>query len=435
MPPESLAPVSIAACPGIRPFSSPPVGLGRGLTIRKQQLYALVGDSYYRVNGAGTATFLDYIHGSFRAYFANNGAQSVIVSDGSAYSEINGVIARILDPDLLIRHLGPCAFVDNYVLFIDIGSQEFIGTALGDVTAIGPLDFASAEGAPDNLVGLVVDHRQPILFGEDSTELWYDDGGSGFPFARSSGGFVETGCLAPRSTIKADNSVFWLANDLTFRRLSGDTAVRVSHHGVEEALKGFANPSDCEALTFTHNGHIQIAFNFITDNATWVWDITTSEWFERDSFPAKVWRVVDAVSWKGSTYVQDRKTGAIGVLDDNYATEWGDLIRYEWGHGPVYQDNKRIFHGCMETVMEVGIGAITGDGSTPTVLLEWSDTGGSPPWQNGTPKSLGVWGHHHVRVTDERLGESRNRVYRHVITDPVRVRVYDTQLDKLVGTG
>lgn len=432
MPPEGKTPVSLFGCPGVRAFAAPPVGRGRGLSVRGSTLYALAGSDYFKISAGGVATSLGSIPGTTRGYFASNTTQTVIVSDGVGYVETGGVITPITDPDFLIRHVGPCGFVDNYILFIDIGSQEFIGSALGDATAYDALDFASAEGAPDNLVGFIVDHRQPILFGSTSTELWYDSGAQGFPFERSSGGFLEMGCLAPRSIAKADNSVYWLASDLTVRRLSGDSGVRVSHHGLEEALKGYANPADAEALSFTHEGHLQYALNFITDNATWVLDVTTAEWHERDSFPAQVWRAVDAVSLNGVTYVQDRETGAVGLLDSTCSTEWGDPIRREWTYGSVYKDNNRLFHGELNTVMQVGLG--NSAGSDPQILLQASDDGGVT-FQTISSESLGKWGHHRTRVATNRLGSARDRIYRRIITDPVLVRVYDTQLDVIVGTG
>lgn len=432
MPPEAKAPVSLFASPGVRAFATPATGKGRGLHIRGNNLYALAGKTYYQVNTAtGVCTRLATLPGVNRAYFSANTTQSVIVSDAVGYVETGGVVTAITDPDFLIRHVGPCAFLDNYTLFIDIGSQEFIGSALGDATAYDALDFASAEGAPDGLVGLAVDHRQALLLGKESGELWYNSGQQGFPFERNSGGFIEQGCIATRSIVKADNSVYWLANDLTVRRLSGDTGIRVSHHGMEEALRGYANPSDCEALSYTHEGHICVAMNFIADNATWVYDITTQEWHERDSFPAQVWRGCDAVSLNGVTYVQDRTTGAVGVLDATCPTEWGDTIRREWTYGSVYRNGLRCFHSELYTVMQVGIG--DSSGSDPQILLQASDDGGVT-FETISSESLGKWGRRRTKVQTNRLGASRDRVYRRVITDPVQVRVYDTQLDYTVGT-
>ena len=431
MPPEAKSPVSLFATPGIRTFATPNLGKGRGLHVRRNRLYALCGDQYVRIDGGGQVTTLGTIHGDTRGYFANNGTQTVIVSDGVGFVESNNVVTPITDPDFLIRHVGPCGLIDSYVMFIDIGSQQFIGSALGDATNYAALDYSSADGAPDNLIGLIVDHRQVFLMGQTSCELWYDDGGSGFPFSRNAGGFIEIGCLAPRSAVKADNSIWWLANDLTFRRLSGNTGVRVSHHGVEQALAGYANPADCEGLTFTHEGHVQVAFNFITDNATWVYDITTQEWHERDSFPGLVWRGVDAVSLNGKTYVQDRITGSVGILDSTVATEWGSSVRREWTYGSVYHNNLRVSHNMLEVIMQAGVGTITG--GDPKILLQWSDDGGQK-WHNGEDNSLGLYGQSKARITSESLGESRDRVYRRVITDPVMVRVLDSQLDYTLGS-
>jgi hypothetical protein len=68
-----------------------------------------------------------------------------------------------------------------------------------------------------------VDHGQLFLAGTDSMEIWENTGAPAFPLSAAIGGRLEIGCLNGRTLAKQDNSVFWLANDYTVRRLDGAT--------------------------------------------------------------------------------------------------------------------------------------------------------------------------------------------------------------------
>lgn len=57
--------------------------------------------------------------------------------------------------------------------------------------------------------------------------------------------------------------------------------------------------------------------------------------------------------------------------------------------------------------------------SDPVLIVDWSDDHGRT-WSNGRELSMGKIGEYGVRLKTERLGSSRNRVYRVTISDPVK---------------
>jgi len=109
-------------------------------------------------------------------------------------------------------------FNNNYLLFRQPGTGIFFGADVGGATSFNSLNFSTAEGAPDNLVGLQSDHLQVLLPGEKTMEIWENVGGSGFPLCPRRQWVHELGCLNGRTMVKCDNSVFWVANDYTVRR-------------------------------------------------------------------------------------------------------------------------------------------------------------------------------------------------------------------------
>jgi hypothetical protein len=69
--------------------------------------------------------------------------------------------------------------------------------------------------------------------------------------------------------------------------------------------------------------------------------------------------------------------------------------------------------------MERGVGLTTGQGSDPQAMLQWSDDGGYT-WSNEHWVDVGAKGQYSTRVKWNALGSSRDRVFRFVISDPVK---------------
>jgi hypothetical protein len=99
------------------------------------------------------------------------------------------------------------AYIDGYFVWTVADSDQFIISALNDGLSYDPLDVATVEGAPDNLVGVINDHRELQFFGTDTVEIWYNNGAADFPFARQGNAFLERGCIDKNSIVKFDNSV------------------------------------------------------------------------------------------------------------------------------------------------------------------------------------------------------------------------------------
>ena len=184
-------------------------------------------------------------------------------------------------------------YIDGYFVFNEPDSQKFWVTQLLDGTSVDPLDFASAEGSPDGIVGLIVDHREVWLLGTNSVEVWYDAGLLDFPLQRIQGAFNEIGCVAPYSIAKLDNGIFWLGQDARGQgivyRANGYTGQRISTHAVEWQIQQYGNLSDAIAYTYQQDGHSFYVLIFPSANTTWVYDVATQAWHERAGWNNGSW--------------------------------------------------------------------------------------------------------------------------------------------------
>lgn len=393
-----------------------------------ESLYVLCGQTLSSVSSNGSVTTVGTVPGAERVRIVQNNDRMVIWRpfDNSLYQSDGNTVAQITDPMLTGGGASP-DFLDGYIVVRRPDTDEFFNSGINALTWNG-LDVASVEGKPGKLVGLRVDNREIILQKEDSTELWYNAANSpGSPFSRSPSGFIGLGTPAGESLNSQDNSPFWLANDLTFRRLSSTTPERVSQHGIEAVLANI-DVTDAYAVPHFVQGHLFIAWVFPFAARTLVYDCTTKQWHERDSLGYGAWRVTDIVQAYGRQVVLDRVSGKVGYLDDDTFDEFGEPQRVLWTYQPIYAEAALATHNRFELVPSVGKGTAIGQGQNPMCTLRISDDGGNT-FRTHTSQSLGRLGEYTTRLAWWKLGSSRNRTYQIQVTDPVRLFAFDTQVD------
>lgn len=428
--------------PGLSVWSAL-AGQGLRAMLRFSETMAIVvaGANVYRldVNGAATAFpgMVDAINPVVS--MASNGSIVMLVCGAKGYFiDPNALtLTLITDPDFL--GADKVDYVDGYFLFNHIATGQFQITQLFG-TAIDGLDFATAEGAPDNLVSVIVDHREVWLFGSTTTEIWYDNGDPDFPFARLQGAFLEVGCAAAFSVAKADNTVFWLATDDrgygTIQRASGYTPTRVSNHAVEYAIASYSRISDAVAYTYAQEGHIFYVISFPTAGATWCYDIATSQWHERAYLNADGTtdrhRSNCQMNFAGKTLVGDWQNGNIYSMSLEVFSDNGNPIKRTRIAPHISTGDRLQFFHALQIDMQQGVGLTTGQGSDPQAMLSWSDDGGAS-WSSEHWASFGKIGQRTARARWRRLGRARDRAFRVSISDPVRAIITGAQLEVTAG--
>lgn len=305
---------------------------------------------------------------------------------------------------------------------------------------INALSFSSSEGNPDIVLALVINHRDLWVFNEKTIEVYYNTGNADFPYERVGGGFLEIGLAAKRSVAKLDGTLFWLGNSEfgngVVYAASGLAPRRISTHAVEQAIQKYADISSATAFAYQKDGHGFYVLNF--DEATWVYDIATGLWHERaftSGGDLERHRAEHHAFSKeyGAHIVGDYENGNIYILDENYYFDDETEITRLRTFPHVSADNlSRLFCSRLQIDMETGVGLISGPGSDPQVMLDWSDDGGhtwsDESWTSAGGQVGGI-GEYKTRVIWRRLGSFRDRVFRMKITDPVPVTLIDAFID------
>jgi hypothetical protein len=440
VPEGGKEPAFLQRAPGLRLLAT--IGLGpiRGLWSYGGFMYVVSGNQLYKVNSSYSATLVGTVSGTGPVSMVDNGTQLFVACNGPSYiyNATTNAFAQITDPDF--PGAVTVGYLDGYFVFNEPNSQRIWITSLLDGLSVDPLDFASAEGAPDGVVGIIVDHRELWVLGTNSVEVWYNAATQGFPLERIQGAFNEIGCVAPYSIAKADNGIFWLGQDARGRgmvyRANGYTGARISTHAVEWHIQQYGNLSDAIAYTYQQDGHTFYVLIFPSADTTWVYDAATQAWHERAGFTNGDFtrhRSNCQVAFNNEIIVGDYANGKVYAFDSDVYADDGQIQRWyrTWRALPTGQNNlKRTAQHTLQLDCETGVGLNLGQGDDPQVMLRWSDDAGHT-WSNEHWSGMGRIGEYGRRVFWRRLGMTvklRDRVYELSGTDPVKIAIMGAEL-------
>jgi hypothetical protein len=404
------------------------------------QLFVVSGANVYEVFSYWTAQLRSggLASSSGRVTMADDGTRVVIGDGGATAFQVPlaaGSAVAAIGADCPGGHV---AWQDGYFIHTVPDTGRFAISGLNAIT-YDALDTATAEGRPDLLVMLLSVGRMVWLFGDETTEVWWNSGDPDFPFARNQAAFIETGTVAAGSCVRAGGSVAWVGSDERGRgtvwHARGFQPVRISTHAVEFALSGYSRLSEASAFAYQQGGHefYQLSVPASDDDSggTWVYDFSTSQWHERSYLtdtgeePHRAW--VGAVAF-GEVVVGDREDGRLYTYDLDTYTDDGDPIRRMRQAPHITQSEKRLRFHSLELQVEPGVGLSSGQGSAPVAVLSWSDDGGHT-WSNEHEASLGAQGQHKTRVIWRRLGAGRDRVFRVATSEPVPLTWLGAEID------
>ena len=404
-------------------------------------VYLVSGSEVHQLNLANfTGTHLGDITPGLTTpvSMADNGIVLVIV-DGSAngwtVDENTNTFARISDPSGAFVGADKVDYLDTFFLFNKRDTPLFYWS-LSNSIAFDPLDFADKESFPDLLVTLVVARREVYLLGTKTTEVWFHSGltdasGAGSEFSPVQGVFIDHGIVAKYSAAEYDNGIYWLSRNRQGQGVvvtsSGYRTERISTYAIETALPTYSRIDDAIGWVHQINGHAFYVLTFPAADKTWCYDTGTKLWHE--------WCWIDTngaehrhrancfCSFNDILVVGDRQDGSLYVLDsgtytDAHAAATGPIKRVR-SFPHMVADGRRLFF--REFLADFETGTAPKQGPVPDnllVSLDWSDDRGhrygNPVAQaiGGTSPALGAGGDYFTSLQWQRLGMTRDRVFR-----------------------
>jgi len=444
---DAKSQMPLMGAPGLTEFATVGTGPHRGSWYAAGVTYFVSGNSLYSVDTDGTPYLLGSgIAGFGQVSMSDNGEQVCIVNGSEGYiytigtdaAGSGGTLVQITDPDF--HPANTVTYYDTYFVFDWVGTNMYFLSNPNDGLTYNGLLFASAEAVADFVIGCEQNLELLYIFGQKHIEMWYNAGTADFPFQLYAGGVITRGLASPYAKCKQDDAIFFLGTDGVFYRLQGITPIRISTHPIENAIADFTDVGQAFCFTYTLQGHKMVHLTFPVSNVSFVWDVSTQRWHERESWGPND---VSYGRWRGNTALQnpgnpnqiligDAFTGKIGLLDWNTQTEYGNTIRMLLQSVPLHKDRKRIFISRLEFNFESGVGTTTGQGQNPVCMLSISrDSRTFIPLN--PQRNLGAQGRYFTRQRYLRLGQSRQFVFQLSITDPVKRVMISTHADISVG--
>ena len=361
--------------------------------------------------------------------------------------------------------------VDNYFVYSRPSSQQF-----GASDALSPvsqqLSFASKDGSPDQLVALIVDHREVYLMGEASSEVWVDVGAFPFPFQRVPGTSTQHGIAAQFSVARLGDSFAYVSRNGRgqgqIMQMQGYKPTRISTHAVEYSLVN-QYIDDAIAWTYQLEGHEVYVVSFPTINITWAYDMASGMWhkwlYSNTDGTYSRHRGNCEAQFQGMVLVGDYANGKIYELDKSVYTDDGvntrrlrraphlvaDFqrqyfeefqIQFQPGVGTtglsvspfIYIGTPYIIYPTATLIVPptqtvvIGVATLSNQTTTlPQAMLRWSDDGGST-WSKEHWTTIGALGKYQNRAIWRRLGQARDRVFEVVVSDPVKAVIISANL-------
>jgi hypothetical protein len=401
-------PFKLGHSPGLDIIYTLPTFPVLALHTKNQRSFAVTPTKFYELYKDGTFTE--------RGDCDMQGPRVEIDSNGNQVCWVDGIkgfyfdyalitVNEIVDPAFYpATHV---AYQDGYFIFNRVGTDQFF---LSDLLAVtfDPLNFATAEGQPDNLRAVISDHRELFLFGSETIEVWYNSGDPDFPFDRNQGAFVEKGLAGPYTVAKQDNTVFFVGSDLRVYALRGYTPDPISNDAVEADLEG-VDTCLCYAYTYFEDGQLFYKLFIPDSDVTWVYEVTTNTWHRRAKLDGGMHQSNCKTYFNKMTLVGDNENGNIYNMTRKVFWDADVPRMYNLTLPTIYRGRDLFSIENFELDMTTGAYAGQDPNFGPEMQLRVSKDGGNT-WGGWKTEPIGKLGEYEARARWFRFGTARDFV-------------------------
>lgn len=398
----------------------------RGQRSVEGRWFVVAGSKVYEIVAGAAVVRGTLLTSSGAVDMSHNNTQLTIVDGPNGYVLTLATNALVQITSAGWRGSNRAAYIDGYAIFVAPDTEQFYISKIDDATTYSALDFSSADSQPDNIYIPLVLHRELLLFGIYTTEVWVNSGGDLFPFVRYNSAQIDVGCVGKNAAIIASDSAYWIGQTRTgsgiVYKMVGHSPQRISNRSMEQMLAKSTDISQARMWTYQVDGHEFIGINAPGLTTTLVYDAANQQWHERaewlDGWSS--WRTTTICYVNGAQYAGDA-TGKLYKLDSSvYQYSTSPLVRERtWPH---------MINPSMEPITFTGLELACSTGYGGQVTLQISNDGG---FNFGAvlPRSLGAIGRWMQKVRWMMLGTAYDRVFRIRCSDNVPFNIHGAAVD------
>jgi len=251
-------------------------------------------------------------------------------------------------------------WIDGYFMYTD--GEYLVVTELNDPTTITTTKYGSSEIDPDPVNGLAKLRNEVYAINRYTIEVFYNTGGSNFPFQRVSGAQIEKGSLGTYCSVVNKNRIAFLGsgrNESPGVHLgAGGQSQKISTREIDEILAEFTEYQLSESVMETMNDKSHDLLWIRIPDRTLVYDLTSSEatgqhiWYIMSSAAVGLapYKGRDVVWVYDKWYCGDTRSSKVGILDDTQALHFGDVVRWEFSTAIVYNESRGALFSRLELI-------------------------------------------------------------------------------------
>jgi hypothetical protein len=363
---------------------------GYALAVSNGKVFKITKPSGYsaaEMTGSTLRTFAQTA-GKGRVVFADDGTNVIMANGGAMNYHVaaSSTAQPIGDADAptAVTHV---AFLDGRILALQDGTNKFNWSEIGASLNWLATSWATAESDADWILHLGVGFKELVLFGEQSIEVWYNDGVT--PFAPIPGAFIQRGVSSQDSVQFINGRWYFLDDQNNFCEMK-DRIVQIISTPIEKELKELGNLSDGLSDRIDIAGETFYLMSFPTANRTFVWKVSDDRldgWseFSKGAGGRFLGQAHTRCFGWSADLVGDATTGIVYVMSTANLDDVGTAItatrRTGWlDHGTMNWKN------CIALTFKMK-DAVNGNVPAPVLQFRYRNNGGVS-WSNWNSVSM-----------------------------------------------
>ena len=386
-------------------------GVPRGGINWNGELYRVMGTKLVKVDQFGVETVLGDVGAGDQVTLGYSADRLAIASAGNLYYWDGVTLDQVLDPDL--GTVLSFVWVDGY--FVTTDGEYLIVTELSDPTLVNPLKYGSSEIDPDPIITVLKARNEVVAVNRYTIEFFNNVGGSLFPFQRIEGAQLQKGAIGLHCACTFADSIAFLGsgrNETPAIYMGMNGALqKISTSAIDTLLSEYGEVDLSAVILEAHDHQSHKQLRVRLPDRTLCFDLDASQsasavsWFVLTSAAIGFtsYRIVDPVWCYDKWMVCDSVTNNHGVMSDDTALHFGQIVRWEFSTLIVYNGGKGLLWNQLELVCLTG--RVTA-GDDPVISTSYTLDG--ERWSEERPIRAGITGDRMRRLVWFQQGHMRN---------------------------
>lgn len=433
--PQGNEPVSLQPFPGLKPFATTGFGVNRGVGKFNDDFYTVTGNTLFKVSSSGVSTSIGTIDGIERCVLETDGNNLIIsITTGKPYTYDGTTLTQGTDIDL--PEAATVTYINRRVVY-DGNNADVVFADLDDPLSVNSLNITIAESEPDDMRAVKAHNSQVYAFGAISIEPYYNSGVGNPPYQVITNSTEDLGLHAIHSVASNKDFVYFLGSDLVPYRIAGLAVQPIGNPAIGQAIRNYTDSSDAFGVTFRFDSLSFYLLSFPTGNETWLFNEQSGMWTNLAFNTDGSQHLISGYEFIYNKHiVADRRNGNIYEMDFDTFTDNGEVIQWQRDTlsidgGTFGAPGNTVFMDRLELMIETGQSLVTEESQ---IIMQFSDDNGRT-FSSERFADVGQQGDYTYRLEWFSLGMFRNRMFRFIMTDPIKWVILSAHADVDLGYG